>query len=96
MWYGAIEFDILLGPVASRKEKRSVVRPIIADLKRHEVSASEVGHLDLHQRSLVGVVYTASDHARLVDVLDRVERLVAERPETELLATRRRVHNIED
>lgn len=34
MWIGWIEFDILLGDVHSLKEKRSVVRPLLAELKR--------------------------------------------------------------
>lgn len=97
MWYAAIEFDILLGVVASRKEKRSAVRPIIADIRRrHEVSVAEVGHLDLHRRALIGVVVTAADPARVNEVLDSVERHVAGRPEIELLAAHRRVHCMDD
>lgn len=52
MWIGSIEFDMLLGDVHSLKEKRSVVRPIIAEVRRKfEVSVAEVGHLDLHRRA---------------------------------------------
>ena len=44
MWIGWIEFDILLGDVHSLKEKRSVVRPLLAELKRRfDVSVAEVG-----------------------------------------------------
>ena len=32
MWVGALEFDLLLGEVHSLKEKRSVVRPLIAEV----------------------------------------------------------------
>ena len=46
MWVGALEFDLLLGDVHSLKEKRSVVRPLIADVrKRFELSVAEVDHL---------------------------------------------------
>ncbi len=97
MWYGAIEFDILLGAVGSRKAKRSAVRPIIAEIKRRfEVSVAEVGHLDLHRRALIGVVVTAADATRVVEVLDRVENHVAERPEIDLLSAHRKLHNIDD
>lgn len=97
MWYAAIEFDILLGAVTSRKEKRSIVRPIIAEIRRRfEVSVAEVGHLDLHRRALLGVVVTAADSARVVEVLDEVERHVAGRPEIDLLSARRHLHHIED
>jgi uncharacterized protein YlxP (DUF503 family) len=48
MWTGTLELDLLLGDVHSLKEKRSVVRPLVAELRRRfEVSAAEVGHLDV-------------------------------------------------
>ena len=97
MWYAAIEFDILLGAVGSRKAKRSAVRPIIAEIRRRfEVSVAEVGHLDLQRRALMGEVVTAADSARVIQVLDDVERHVAWLPEIDLLSTRRHVHHIED
>ena len=90
MWVGALEFDLLLGDVHSLKEKRSVVRPLIADVrKRFDLSVAEVDHLELHRRAGVGVAAVSPDRAHLVDVLDAVERLVALRPEVELLSVRR-------
>ena len=90
MWIGWLEFDILLGDVRSLKQKRSVVRPIVADLQRRfAVSAAETGWLDLHRRAGVGVAVVAADRAHVVDVLDAAERLVAARPEIELLSARR-------
>ena len=90
MWVGALEFDLLLGDVHSLKEKRSVVRPLIADVrKRFDLSVAEVDHLELHRRAGVGVAAVSPDRAHLVDVLDAVERLVAFRPEIELLSVRR-------
>ena len=51
MWVGALEFDLLLGDVHSLKEKRSLVRPLIAEVrKKFELSVAEVDHLDLHRR----------------------------------------------
>ena len=97
MWVGALEFDLLLGEVRSLKEKRSVVRPLIAEVrKRFELSVAEVDHLDLHRRAGVGVAAVSPDHAHLVEVLDSVERLVAYRPEVELLSVRRIVRTGED
>ena len=90
MWVGALEFDLLLGDVHSLKEKRSVVRPLIADeRKRFDLSVAEVDHLELHRRAGVGVAAVSPNRAHLVDVLDAVERLVAFRPEIELLSVRR-------
>ena len=97
MWVGALSLDLLLGDVHSLKEKRSVVRPVVAELRRkHEVAAAEAGHLDRHRRALVGVSVVAADRAHCVDVLDACERLVAERPELELLSARQRYWNEED
>jgi uncharacterized protein len=96
MWVGTLELDMLLGgpdlPVRSLKQKRSVVRPIVAELQRRfAVAAAEAGHLDVHQRALVGVAVVAADRAHCSAVLDRCERLVAERPEIELLSAGRRL-----
>ena len=97
MFTGAVAFDLLLGDVHSLKEKRSVVRPIVAELKRrHDVSAAEAGHLDLHRRALIGVAVVAADAQHVRDVLDACERLVAARPEVEVLSTRRQLNNEED
>jgi uncharacterized protein YlxP (DUF503 family) len=92
VFVGSIELDLLLGDVRSLKQKRSLVRPLVAELRRkYDVSAAEAGHLDLHRRALVGVAVVAADRAHCVDVLDACERLVAYRPEMELLATRRQL-----
>lgn len=90
MWIGWLEFDILLGDVHSLKAKRSVVRPVLAELtRRFAVSAAETGSQDLHRRAGIGVGVVAADRAHVVDVLDAAERLVAQRPELELLSVRR-------
>jgi uncharacterized protein len=93
MWVGALEFDLLLGDVHSLKEKRSLIRPLIAEVRRRfELSVAEVDHLELHRRAGVGVAAVSPDRAHLVDVLDAVERLVAFRPEVELLSIRRTLY----
>ena len=96
MYLGALEFDILLGDVHSLKEKRSVVRPVLAELQRFGVSTAEAGEHDRYRRTLlaVGLVSAGMDH--LTSVLDRCERHVAARPELELLSVRRRVFGPED
>jgi uncharacterized protein len=97
MFTGTLSLDLLLGDVHSLKEKRAVVRPIVAELRRRfEVAAAEAGDLDLHRRALIGVAVVAADAAHCVSVLDACERLVAGRPEVELLAARRRFHSEED
>ncbi|GAA1924163.1 DUF503 domain-containing protein [Arthrobacter gandavensis] len=97
MWTGTLEFDLLLDDVHSLKQKRSLVRPLVAELQRKfAVSAAETGQLDLHRRAEVGIGIVAADRAHVVEVLDSAERLVAYRPEVQLLSTRRRVLSSED
>lgn len=97
MWIGWLEFDILLGDVHSLKEKRSLVRPIVAELRRKfAVSAAETGSVDLHRRTVIGIAAVAGDRAHVVEVLDAAERLVAARPEIELLSVRRGLSRSED
>ena len=97
MFTGTLSLDLLLGDVHSLKEKRGVVRPIVAELRRRfEVAAAEAGDLDLHRRALIAVAVVAPDAAHCAEVLDACERLVAARPEIELLAARRRLHSEED
>ncbi|MDQ0382410.1 DUF503 domain-containing protein [Amycolatopsis thermophila] len=97
MYVGALELDVLFGDVQSLKQKRSLVRPLVAEVRRRfEVSVAEAGHLDLHRRALIGVAVVAADGEHVRDVLDGCERLVAQRPELELLSARRRLVGPED
>jgi uncharacterized protein YlxP (DUF503 family) len=97
MWIGWLEFDLLLGDVHSLKQKRSVIRPVIAELHRKlAVSAAETVTQDLHRRAGIGVALVAADRHHVVDVLDAAERMIASRPELELLSTRRGLHRSDD
>jgi hypothetical protein len=91
VYVGVLELDIVLGDVRSLKEKRSVVRPVIAELrKRFDVAVAEAGHLDLYRRTLIGVAALSVDAGHVGEVLDACERQVAGRPELELVSARRR------
>ena len=97
MWVGWVEFDVLLGDVHSLKAKRSLIRPLVADLRRSfDVSVAEVDHLDLHRRAMVGISFVSRDRDHLEHVLSSVERFVAARPEVELLSSRQRLRRSDD
>ena len=97
MFTGTLAVDVLLGDVRSLKQKRSVVRPIVAELRRKlEVSVAEVGHLDLYRRTEIGLAVVSADAAHVHRVLDTAERMVAARPEIEVLSARRGVHRADD
>lgn len=97
MFVGSALFDLLLPDhVASLKDKRGVVRPVLAALQRLGVSAGEVGSMQLHRRTEVGVATVAADAEHVRDVLDTCERLIAGRPEVELLSVRRQLTSSTD
>jgi uncharacterized protein len=97
VYVGALTLDVLLGDVRSLKQKRSAVRPLVADLRRHFPGAAvgETGHLDLHRRAEIGVAVVSSTAAHAGQVLEQCERFVASRPEIELLSARRQLFHDE-
>jgi len=94
---GTAVFDVLL-PSDSRslKIKRSYVRPVLAALRRLEISVAEVGALDLYRRTELGVAAVAAEPEQVRRMLDSCERVVAGRPELELLSVRRRLYGDDD
>lgn len=51
----------------------------------HGVAASEVDHLDVWQRALLGVAVVGGGVSHVESVMDGVERYVWSRPEIEVL-----------
>ncbi|MGW4485473.1 DUF503 domain-containing protein [Amycolatopsis sp. NPDC004368] len=97
MYVGALELDILLDDIHSLKQKRSVIKPVVAEVRRRfAVSVAEAGHLDLHRRALIGVAVVAAGGEQVRDVLDSCERFVASRPEFVLLSAHRRLVGPDD
>jgi uncharacterized protein YlxP (DUF503 family) len=90
-------FDLLLpGDSRSLKQKRSYLRPIIAMLRKFEVSVAEVGAHELHGRALIGVAVVAAEAAQARRVIDTCENQVAGRPEIDLLSVKRRLYGADD
>lgn len=97
MHTGTALFDVVLpGDSRSLKVKRSYVRPIVAALRKFDVSVAEVGALELHGRAEIGVAVVAAEARHVAEVLDACERLMAGRPEVELLSVRRRWYGGDD
>jgi hypothetical protein len=98
LYVGALTLDVLLGDVHSLKQKRGVVRPLVAELRRRfpGVAVAETGHLDLHRRAEIGVAVVSATHRNATEVLEECERLVAGRPEVELLSARQRLFTEEE
>jgi hypothetical protein len=98
VYVGALTLDLLLGDVRSLKQKRSVVRPLVAEVQRRfpGVAIAETGNQDLHRRAEIGVAVVSAQGGNCSEVLDACERLVAGRPEVELLSARHRLFNDEE
>jgi uncharacterized protein len=97
VYVGVLTLDVLLGDVRSLKQKRSEVRPLIAEVRRKfpGVAIAETGHLDLHRRTEIGVAMVSSAANHAVDMLAACERFVATRPGIELLSALQRLFSDE-
>jgi len=82
----AVCFEIHVPESRSLKTKRAAIRPIVDGLRhRFNVSVAEVDHQDTWQRSAIGVALVSGSVGHLQQVLDSVERFVANAPDIELL-----------
>ena len=98
MFVAAVRADLLLPEqVRSLKERRGVVNPLIAGLRRSfEVSAADVSDPVLPGRAQIGVSAVSGSAGHAQAVLDGVERWLSERPEVELLSVQRRLFGLDD
>jgi uncharacterized protein YlxP (DUF503 family) len=89
--------DILLGDVHSLKEKRSVVKPIVRELRRRfDVAVAETGYQDLHRRAVVTVGAVSGEAAHARGSADACEDWVSGLPEITVVGVRRRLFGGED
>jgi uncharacterized protein YlxP (DUF503 family) len=98
VYIAALTLDVLLGDVRSLKQKRSEVRPLVAEVRRRfpGLAVAETGHLDLHRRAEIGIAAVSSTAAHAIEVLQACERFVAARPGIELLSARQRLFGDEE
>lgn len=97
MVVGTLRCELLLGDVHSLKGKRAVVRPIVAELRRrYDVAAAETAHQDLYRRAELSVAMVSSEHGHARQVLEACERMLAGRPEVELISARIRMLDDDD
>ena len=75
MVVGLLEIEMHLPQCTSLKEKRMVVKSLIAQLQqRFKVAAAEVDYQDRRQRALIGVSYVSTDGNQVVKVLNHALR----------------------
>ncbi len=97
MYVGAVEVQLLLGDVRSLKQKRAVVRPLVAELRRRfEAAAAETGGQDLYRRATLGVATVSGTAEQVARMCDEVERWAWSRHEVEVVQVRRQIRSIDD
>jgi len=70
-------FDLRIPGCSSLKQKRHVVKSLIGALRStFNVSVAEVEHLDLWQRTGIGIAAVGADEFHVRRVMQRIERFV--------------------
>jgi uncharacterized protein YlxP (DUF503 family) len=83
---GIVRVEIHLPESGSLKAKRSVLSSLKARIRsKFNVSVAEVDHLDLWQRSSLGVAFVTNDRRFADEVLSKVVDLISSEPRVQLL-----------
>jgi uncharacterized protein len=87
MFVGIARYELRLPDASSLKDKRAVLRRLIANLRqRFNVSVGEVDHLDLWQRSTIGLALVTDTQFHARRVLQEIGRHVETHSGVELLS----------
>ncbi len=86
MHVAAVTIELRIRDMHSLKEKRRVVKSIIADIgKSHPVSIAEVDHQDLWQRSTLGIAAISTSPGQVERMLRSINNDLDARDDVELL-----------
>lgn len=73
MTIGVLQLELSIGDAMSLKDKRRVVKSLKDRIAHgHNVSIAEVGALDEHRRSIVGIAMVANDRAYVEGALSKL------------------------
>ena len=82
-----VTVDLHIPGAQSLKAKRSTVLSLVRRLDQlHGVGAAEVDHLDVWQRTTIGVSIVGSEVGHVQQVTESVERMVWAQPDVEVLS----------
>ena len=94
---GALHVELRIRGIRSLKEKRRVLKRIIADVgAANPVAVAEVDHQDLWQRADLGIAVVSESPGQVDRMLATITRDLERRPEIEVLDRRRSYLNEED
>ena len=92
MIIAAMTFRLHASWVHSLKEKRMIVKSIIAQLQnRFHVSAAEIDEQDTHQIIVVGIAAIVPHNAMADSLMDEISVFVEENTEAEILDEQREI-----
>src|SRR5436305_108253 len=81
-------FELHIEFAQSLKEKRMVVKSLRDKLRhRFEISAAEVGLLDVHQRARLAVSFIALEHAHADAKLEKIEEFITSHTDATLVGS---------
>lgn len=90
MYVGALHVELRIRGMRSLKEKRRVVKRIIAEIGApHPIAVAEVGHQDLWQRADLGISVVSESPGQVDRMLTSITRDLERRTEIEVLGTSR-------
>ena len=90
-------FDIRIPGCGSLKEKRHVVKALIAGIRsKFNVTVAEVDHHDLWQRTTIAVAAVGAEGYHVRRVMHEVERFVDRWAEIEMIDAELSLHSPED
>ena len=92
MKIAAITFRLYAPWVHSLKEKRMLVKSLIARLQnRYHVSAAEIDEQDTHQIIVIGIVAIVPHNAMADSLMDDISHFVESNTEAEIIGEEREI-----
>ncbi|HEY1923218.1 MAG TPA: DUF503 domain-containing protein [Tepidisphaeraceae bacterium] len=86
MKIGVLQIEISIADAMSLKDKRSVVKSIKDRIAHaHNVSIAEVGALDEHRRSIIGMAMVSNDGQYIEGALSKLVDFVRSVPKVSLV-----------
>ncbi len=86
MTIGILQLELSIGDAMSLKDKRRVVKSIKDRIAHaHNVSIAEVGALDEHRRSILGIAMVANDRPYVEGALSKLVDFVRTVPQADLV-----------
>ncbi len=86
MHVGIMTIELEITDAMTLKDKRQVLRSLLARIRNtFNVSAAEVGHLDAHTLTTLGVAAVANDKGYVHGMLEKVIAMIERNPRVLLL-----------